>query len=101
MKTFFFFSEITSKSEESNGTLHRRFFFLRSPPARRRYPPKFTLAPQNSVLVTCLPTARHCCDISSNGAVLSGRNDAEIGPANSLHVSAYYSKNERFDLIRN
>ena len=25
-----------------------------------------------------LPTARHRCDISSNGAVLPGRNDAEM-----------------------
>ena len=34
------------------------------------------------------------------GAVLPGRRDAEMGPANSLHTSAYYSKfNERFDLI--
>ena len=48
---------------------------------------------------TVLPLARHRCDISSKGAVLPGRNDAEIGPANSLHASAYYSKyNERFDL---
>ena len=48
---------------------------------------------------TKLPTARHRCDISSNGAVLPGRNDAEMGPANSLHASAYYSGyNERFDL---
>ena len=39
-----------------------------------------------------LPTARHRCDISSKGAVLPGRNDAEMGPANSLHASAYYSE---------
>ena len=46
-----------------------------------------------------LPTACHRCDISSNGDVLLGRNDAEMGPANSLHASAYYSEyNERFDL---
>ena len=46
-----------------------------------------------------LPTARHRCDISSKGAMLPGRNDAEMGPANSLHVSAYYSEyNERFNL---
>ena len=33
-----------------------------------------------------------------NVLVLSGRNDAEMGPANSLHASAYYSEyNERFD----
>ena len=31
---------------------------------------------------------------------MPGRNDAEMGPANSLHASAYYSEyNERFDLI--
>ena len=46
---------------------------------------------------TVLTTARHRCDISSKGAVLLGRNDAEMGPANSLHVSARYSEyNERF-----
>ena len=49
-------------------------------------------------LDTVLPTARHRCDISSKGAVLPGRNDAEMGPANSLHASAYYSdNNEKFD----
>ena len=49
-----------------------------------------------------LPTARHRCDISSKGSVLPGRNDAEMGPANSLLTSAYYSKyNERFDLKDN
>ena len=47
---------------------------------------------------TVLPTARHCCDNSSKGAALPGCNDAEMGPANSLHASAYYSEyNERFD----
>ena len=46
---------------------------------------------------TVLPTARHRGDISSK-AVLPGRNDAEMGPANSLHASTYYSEyNERFD----
>ena len=45
-----------------------------------------------------LPTARHRCGISLKGAVLPERYDAEMGPANSLHVSAQYSKhNERFD----
>ena len=39
-------------------------------------------------LDTVLPTARHRCDISSKGAVLPGRNDAEMGPANLLHTSA-------------
>ena len=50
---------------------------------------------------TELPTARHLCDISSKGAVLPGRNDAEMSSANSLHASAYYSENynETFDLI--
>ena len=47
-----------------------------------------------------LPTARHRCNISSKEAALPGRNDAEMGPANSLHASAYYSEyNKRFDLI--
>ena len=41
---------------------------------------------------TVLPTARHRCDISSTGAVLPGRKDAEMGHANSLHASAYYSE---------
>ena len=53
-----------------------------------------------NILYTVLPTARHRCGISSKGAVLPGRNDAEMGPANSLHASAYYSEyNERFDLM--
>ena len=38
---------------------------------------------------TVLPTARHRCDISSKEAVLPGRNDAEMGPANSLLALAY------------
>ena len=47
-----------------------------------------------------LPMDRYRCDISSRGAVLPGRNDAEMDPANSLHASAYYSEyTERFDLI--
>ena len=37
--------------------------------------------------------------IFSKRAVLPGRNDAEVGPANSSHASAKYNKyNERFDL---
>ena len=44
------------------------------------------LGPVKSDIV--LPTARYRCDISSKGAVLPGRNDAEMGPANSLHTSA-------------
>ena len=47
-----------------------------------------------------LPTARHRCDISSKGAVLPRRNDAEMGPDNSLHALALCSKyNKKFDLI--
>ena len=37
---------------------------------------------------TVLPTAHHCCDISSKGAVLIKGNDAEIDHANSLHALA-------------
>ena len=37
---------------------------------------------------TVLLTARHRCDISSKGAMLPGRDDAEMGPANLLHASA-------------
>ena len=49
---------------------------------------------------TVLPTARHRCDIYSKGAVLPGRNEVEMDPANSLHASAYYSEYiERFDLL--
>ena len=48
---------------------------------------------------TVLPTARQHYDISSKEAVLAGCNDVKMGPANSLHTSAYYSEyNERFDL---
>ena len=51
-------------------------------------------------LDTMVPTARHRCDISSKEAVLPGRNNAEMGPANLLQASAYYIKyNERLDLI--
>ena len=48
-----------------------------------------------------LPTASHRSDISSKGAVFPGCNDAEMGPANSLHASAYYSEynKKRLDLI--
>ena len=34
-----------------------------------------------------LPTVRYHCNISSKEAVLPGRNDAEMGPANSLSAS--------------
>ena len=44
--------------------------------------------------------ARHRCDISSKEALLPGRNDAEMGPANSLHTLSLYSEyNEAFDVI--
>ena len=50
-------------------------------------------------LDTALPIVRHCCGISLKEAVLPGRNDAEMGPANSLHALAYYNEyNVRFDL---
>ena len=49
---------------------------------------------------TELSIACHHCNISSKGVVLLGCNDVEMGPANSLHASMYYSEyNERFDLI--
>ena len=38
--------------------------------------------------VTVLPTAGHRFYVSSKKAVLTGCNDEELGPANSLHVSA-------------
>ena len=47
---------------------------------------------------TRLPTDRHRCNISSTGAVLPGRNNAEMGPANSLHASAYTASSTK-DLI--
>ena len=51
-------------------------------------------------LYTVLPTARQGCDISSKEDVLPGRNEAKMGPVNSLHALAYYSDyNERVDLI--
>ena len=48
---------------------------------------------------TVLPKVRHRCDISSKGAGLPGRNDAEMGATNSLHASVYSEYNERFELI--
>ena len=49
-------------------------------------------------LNTVLPTARYRCDICLKGAVLPGRNDVEMGPANSLHALAYNSEyNKRFN----
>ena len=57
----------------------------------------------NAAGLTCEPLAdqigssvanslRHRCDISSKDAVLPGLNDAKMGPANSLHISLQYSK---------
>ena len=41
--------------------------------------------------------AHHRCDIFLKGAMLPGCHDVEMGPANLLQVSVYYSKyNERF-----
>ena len=37
-------------------------------------------------LDTVLAAARHRCNISSKGAVLPGRSDVDMGPANSLHA---------------
>ena len=34
-------------------------------------------------------TACYRCGITSQDAALPGRNDAKMGPANSLHASAY------------
>ena len=49
---------------------------------------------------TVLPTICNHCNICSKESVLPGRNDAEMGSANSLHALAKYCKyNERFDLI--
>ena len=39
-----------------------------------------------------LPTTRHRWGISSKEVVLAGRNDTEMGPANSLHALAQYSE---------
>ena len=53
-------------------------------------------------LNTVLPTAHHHRDSSSKGAVLPWQNDAEMGPANSLHALVQYRKyNKRFDLKKN
>ena len=47
--------------------------------------PRFNLGPVKTN--TVLPTACHRCDISLKGAVLPGRNEAEVGPVNSLDAS--------------
>ena len=39
-----------------------------------------------------LPTAHHGCNISMKVAVLPGRKNGEMGPANSFDVSAQYSE---------
>ena len=45
-----------------------------------------------------LQMAHHCCGISSKEVVQPGRNYTDKELANSLHASAYYSKdNERLD----
>ena len=50
-------------------------------------------------LDTVLPTAHHCCYISSKRAVLPRCHDADMSPANLLRALVYYSKYyERFDL---
>ena len=47
---------------------------------------------------TVLTTARNCY-ISLKEVVLPRHNDSEMGPANSLHASAYHSEyNKRFDI---
>ena len=52
-------------------------------------------------LDTVLSTARHRCDISSEGAVLPEHNNTEVTPAYSLHVSAQCNEyNERLDLFK-
>ena len=47
---------------------------------------KSSLGPVKSI--TVLPTDRHRGNISLEEVVLSRRNDAKMGPANSLHASA-------------
>ena len=47
-----------------------------------------------------LPTARHRSNLSSKKPVLPGRNDAEMGPVNSLQASAQCSEyNVRFHFV--
>ena len=49
----------------------------------------FTLKKKRFWQAVRIATARHRCNISSKGVVLPRRNDVEMGPANSLHLSAY------------
>ena len=63
------------------------------------------LSPEREVIFQILGRSNlaqccHRCNISSKGAVLPGRNDAEMGPANSLHALAWYSEyHERIRLF--
>ena len=48
----------------------------------------------------CCQRLATAATFSLKGAVFPVRNDAEMGPAKSLHASAYYSKyNQRFNLF--
>ena len=64
--------------------------FLRAPIPRKGSGSTTTTTTTPSLVKsnTKLPTAHHRCDISSKGTVLPKPNDAEIGPANSLHALA-------------
>ena len=44
---------------------------------------------------TMFPKARYRCNVSLKGAVMPRLNDAEMGPANLLHASAYYRVNKK------
>ena len=46
-----------------------------------------------------LPTTRHHCDIFSKVAVWPGRNNAQISPANTLHLRYNNEYNEKFDVV--
>ena len=49
-------------------------------------------------LDTVLPTAHRRFNISSKeAAVLTGRNDTKMGPANTLHKAQYSEYNETFN----
>ena len=50
-------------------------------------------------LDTVSPMVCHCRDISLKGAVMPGRKEEEMGPANSLHASAYYGEYKMKTLI--
>ena len=55
--------------------------------------------PAGQIRHKMLPTARHRCDISSKGAVLPGRNDAETGLVNSFKLRCITARTK--DLLRN